>query len=87
MSFHVPVSKKAVAEAARKMLPSRNLFNPATLKSQILPLEEFSQGLYIASRPGKGTPIRFRTKADMLRALNAGEIGYDTPVDILDMKK
>ena len=87
MSFHVPVSKKAVREAAEKMLPSKNLFSPATLKTHILPLEEFAQGLYLASRPGKGQPVKFKTKADMLRALNAGEIKYDTPVDIEELNK
>jgi DNA-directed RNA polymerase beta' subunit len=82
-SFHVPVSKKAVREAVEKMLPSKNLFNPATLDVyEGVPVEEFAQGLYLASRPGKGTPVKFKTKADMLRALNAGEIKYDTPVDI-----
>ena len=86
MSFHVPVSKKAAQEAAEKMLPSRNLFNPATLQAHVLPLEEFAQGLYLASRPGKGKPVKFKTKADMLRALNAGEIKYDTPVDIEDLR-
>ena len=84
MTFHVPVSKKAVEEALEKMLPSKNLLSPATLKAQMLPNEEFAQGLYLATRMGKGQPIKFRTKADMLRALNNGEIKYDTPVEILE---
>lgn len=86
MTFHVPVSKKAVEEAVEKMLPSKNLLSPATLKAQMLPNEEFAQGLYFATRTPKGQPIKFRTKADMLRALNNGEIKYDTPIEILEDK-
>ena len=52
----------------------------------MLPAEEYAQGLYLASRMGKGQPIKFRTKADMLRALDNGEIKYDTPIEILDDK-
>ena len=84
MSFHVPVSRKAVEEAARRMLPSKNLLSPATLKTQITPPEEFAQGLYIASRPPKGKPIKFPSKEAMLQALNSGKITYDTPVEFPD---
>ena len=86
MTFHVPVSRKAVNEALEKMLPSKNLLSPATLKAQMLPNEEYAQGLFFATSPKKEPAVQFRTKADMLRALNAGEIGYDTPVEILDQR-
>lgn len=85
MSFHVPVSRKAVQEAAERMVPSKNLLNPATLKAYTgVPMEEFSQGLYLASRPPKGKPIKFPSKEAMLQALRQGKITYDTAVEIPD---
>ena len=82
MNFHVPVSRKAVQEAIDRMLPSKNLLNPATLRTHVLPVEEFSQGLYIASRPPKGKPIKFPSKEAALQALRAGKITYDTAIEI-----
>jgi len=82
MNFHVPVSRQAVKEAVERMLPSKNLLNPATLKTHVLPIEEFSQGLYIASRPPKGKPIKFPSKEAALQALRAGKITYDTAIEI-----
>lgn len=82
MNFHVPVSRQAVEEAVERMLPSKNLLNPATLKTHVLPIEEFSQGLYIASRPPKGKPIKFPSKEAALQALRAGKITYDTAIEI-----
>jgi DNA-directed RNA polymerase subunit beta' len=85
MSFHVPVSRKAVQEAAERMVPSKNLLNPATLKAYTgVPMEEFAQGLYLASRPPKGKPIKFPSKEAMLQALRQGKITYDTAVEIPD---
>lgn len=81
MSFHVPVSRKAVNEAIERMLPSKNLLSASTLKARMVPVEEFAQGLYIASRAPKGKPIKFASKEAMLQALNAGKITYDTPVE------
>ena len=81
MSFHVPVSRKAVNEAVERMLPSKNLLSASTLKARMVPVEEFAQGLYIASRAPKGKPIKFASKEAMLQALNAGKITYDTPVE------
>ena len=84
MSFHVPVSRKAVEEAVNKMLPSKNLLSPSTLRARMTPIEEFSQGLYIASRPPKGKPVKFPSKEAMLQALRQGKITYDTAVEIPD---
>lgn len=85
MSFHVPVSRKAVQEATERMVPSKNLLNPATLKAYTgVPVEEYAQGLYLASRPPKGKPIKFPSKEAMLQALRQGKITYDTAVEIPD---
>lgn len=84
-NLHTPVSKQAVQEVLRKMLPSRNLLSPKNMKAHYLPQAEFLQGLYLGTRVRTDQkPVRFRSTADMLKALRRGEIEYDTPVEILD---
>mgnify|MGYP005955327919 CR=1 FL=1 len=85
MNLHTPVSKQAVQNVIQKMLPSRNLLSPKNMKAHYLPQAEFLQGLYLGtrSRPDQ-KPVRFRSAAEMLKALRRGEIEYDTPVEILD---
>jgi DNA-directed RNA polymerase beta subunit len=82
MTTHVPVSKEAVRAIDEKMLPSRNLLSPIDMKAHFIPVAEFTQGLYLASRTRNEAPIRFKTKEDMMAALNRGEIKIDTPVVI-----
>lgn len=55
------------------------------MKAHYLPQAEFLQGLYLGtrSRPDQ-KPVRFRSAAEMLKALRRGEITYDTPVEIMD---
>lgn len=85
MNLHTPVSKQAVQSVIQKMLPSRNLLSPKNMKAHYLPQAEFLQGLYLGtrSRPDQ-KPVRFRSAAEMLKALRRGEITYDTPVEIMD---
>ena len=85
MNLHTPVSKQAVQNVVQKMLPSRNLLSPKNMKAHYLPQAEFLQGLYLGtrSRPDQ-KPVRFRSAAEMLKALRRGEITYDTPVEIMD---
>ena len=82
MTTHVPVSKEAVKAIDEKMLPSRNLLSPIDMKAHFIPVAEFTQGLYLASRTRNEAPIRFKTEEDMMAALNRGEIKIDTPVVI-----
>lgn len=85
MNLHTPVSKQAVQNVIQKMLPSRNLLSPKNMKAHYLPQAEFLQGLYLGtrSRPDQ-KPVRFRSAAEMLKALRRGEITYDTSVEIMD---
>lgn len=85
MNLHTPVSKQAVQNVIQKMLPSRNLLSPKNMKAHYLPQAEFLQGLYLGtrSRPDQ-KPVRYRSAAEMLKALRRGEITYDTPVEIMD---
>lgn len=85
MQLHVPVSQQAVKRVIENMLPSKNLRSVASGKTQFRPLGEFAQGLYLASRPGTGKPVRFKTREDAEKALRRGEIRVDTPIDIENM--
>lgn len=85
MNLHTPVSKQAVQNVIQKMLPSRNLLSPKNMKAHYLPQAEFLQGLYLGTRSRSDQkPVRFRSAAEMLKALRRGEITYDTPVEIMD---
>ena len=82
MTTHVPVSNEAIKAIDEHMLPSRNLLSPIDNKAHFIPRSEFAQGLYLASRTRNESPIRFRSKEDMMAALKRGEIKVDTPVII-----
>jgi DNA-directed RNA polymerase subunit beta' len=84
MSFHVPVSDKAVDQAKEKMMPSKNLFSLTDLKSvQHKPSKEMSMGLYQLTRePNDNPPQVFATVKEMKKALREGLIGINDPVVI-----
>jgi len=83
MSFHVPVSPRAVEEAKEKMLPSRNLLNVANFNVHYTPSMEYLLGLYKASKNKKrGSPVYFKSKQDVVDAFNRGDITIDTPIVI-----
>jgi DNA-directed RNA polymerase subunit beta' len=82
MSFHVPVSEDAVAQAKDKMLPSKNIRYAADFKAHYMPKNEYLHGLFMASKD-KGTQTRvFRSKADAIRAYKAGEININDNIII-----
>lgn len=85
MNFHVPASDKAVAEAAEKMLPSKNLFSTTDLRSpRYTPLMEMTLGLAKLTGPASNKKPRvFATKQDVIQAYRRGEIGATDPVQVL----
>ena len=85
MRLHVPSSNKAVQEAYERMLPSRNLLSAATFQAQPFIKNEFLYGLYLASkqRPDKDNAKVFRTKDDVIRAFNRGELSPTDTVKIV----
>lgn len=86
MSVHVPLSDGAVKQALERMLPSRNLYSPATFDPDVFaPNMEFVQGLHAlsAAHDAGRPPVVFETRADALAALKKGEIGPETPVHVL----
>jgi len=78
MHVHVPIMPKAVEEA-KKMLPSRNLFNPGTGAIMMAPSQESSIGLYFLSKSGKRTKKSFKNAEALSTSLEKGDI------DIQDM--
>lgn len=85
MNYHVPATDGAVRDAVEKMLPSKNLFSAATFKVMYLPQNEYTGGLYEATRGGdeKRPEQVFQTKADAIRAYQQGRIDGRTRVVIL----
>jgi DNA-directed RNA polymerase subunit beta' len=85
MRLHVPSSEKAVREAYERMLPSRNLLSAATFQAHPFIKNEFLYGLFLASkdRADKKNIKTFRTKDDVIRAFNRGELNANDTVKIV----
>lgn len=73
MAVFVPVSQEAVDEAKR-MLPSQNLFNPATGKVMYQPSNEGQLGLYLMTQMGKDVGKTFATQESLIAAADKGEV-------------
>lgn len=86
-NFHVVASDEAIKEADEKLLPSKNLLSAANFRAgHYAPTQELLGGIYEASKPTdkEKRPVTFATKKDALRAMYAGKINHDTPVEILE---
>ena len=84
MNFHVPVTDKAVEQAKRKMLPSKNLFSLTDLRSiRHAPAMELTLGLYQLTRPPTNKePRRYATTAEARKAYLRGEIELNDPITV-----
>ena len=85
MAVHVPLSLEAQAEARVLMLSSNNILAPANGEPIIVPTQDVVLGLYYATRerpdaPGRG--MRFSDVAEVERALAAGAITLQTPIEV-----
>ena len=85
MAVFVPVSQEAVDEAY-KMLPSKNLYNPATGRVMYQPSLEGQLGLYLMTAMGKKVKGSFANQKEVLAASEKGEIGVTDLVDVNGMK-
>lgn len=85
MRLHVPSSDAAVKEAYERMLPSRNLLSASNFQAHPFIKNEFLYGLFLASkdRADKKNVKTFRTKDDVIRAFNRGELNADDTVKIV----
>lgn len=67
VGMHVPVTEAARREALEKLLPSRNLLSPASLRVVPQPTLEMALGLYLMSLP-VGTPRKATSETEVVRA-------------------
>lgn len=85
MSMFVPITQEAMDEA-RKMMPSNNLFNPATGKVMFQPTLESALGLYKLSRVGKETGKKFAHAGEVVDALKKQSIDLSDVVHMGNVK-
>lgn len=78
MSVYLPADQKAVDEAYR-MLPSKNIFNEATLNPSHVPTMESRLGLHRLSLVGPGTGKSFSTEKDAANAAAQGKLHVNEP--------
>jgi DNA-directed RNA polymerase subunit beta' len=86
MNYHVPSTEEAAAEAAEKMLPSRNLFSAANFQAMYKPSQEYVGGLYESSArvDHSKQPVVFQNAAAAIRAYRDGRINVDRQVVIME---
>ena len=73
MAVFVPVSQDAVNEA-NKMLPSKNIYNPATGKVLYQPSLAGQLGVFLLTQFGKNTDKEYGSFADAMKAWRKGDI-------------
>ena len=87
VNLYVPVGQKAIDEVKDKMLPERNLLNVRGFQAHYLPIREYAQGVYLASRVKPGPAVKsFKTEGEAIQAYKRGEIGVDDPVRVVEKK-
>jgi len=79
--IHVPVSEEARKESLEKLLPSKNLLSVRDGSAMHAPTKETAYGVYLMSAP-KGTPVRFKSKEDVLQAHLQNKIKVNTAVTV-----
>ena len=81
MAVFVPVSQEAVDESY-KMMPSKNLFNPATGRVMYQPTLEGQLGLYLLTKWGKDVKKSYRNSKDALKDAKEGNISMSDVVQV-----
>ena len=81
MSVYVPDSEQAVQEAHR-MLPSKNIFNEATLSPSHVPTMESRLGLHRLSLVRKPTNLAFSSVGEALDAVATGKLHINDQVQL-----
>lgn len=80
-SAYVPASTKAVEEAY-KMIPSHNIFSPATGEVMYKPTQESLFGLYKLTEMKHSPAREFSDVAQAAKAVKEGKINFDTPINL-----
>jgi DNA-directed RNA polymerase subunit beta' len=89
MAVHVPLSKKAQAEARSRMLSTANLLDPSDGNPVIAPTLEIVMGCYymtIARDGRKGEGKLFSSGAEVELAYQAGVVDLHARIKVLDPK-
>ncbi len=83
MAVHVPLSKKAVAEARELMLATRNLLKPASGEPIVGPAKDMVLGCYYLTMerptPGDSRPV-FGDMEEVRLAYELGKVQLHTPI-------
>ena len=82
MGLHVPVSEEARNEALERMLPSKHLFSPKDDAPMHVPSKEAVHGIYLMTRPTKGTPKPYKSEAAAVAAYQAKLIDVNSPIAV-----
>ncbi|MAP23577.1 MAG: hypothetical protein CL582_21830 [Alteromonadaceae bacterium] len=85
MAVFVPISQEAVDETY-KMMPSKNLFSPATGKVMYQPTLEGQLGLYLLTRWGSKSKKKFKDPKDAISSAKSGETSMTDVVQVGGMK-
>ncbi len=83
MAVHIPLSRKAVEEARKLMLASRNILKPADGQPIIGPSKDMCMGTYYMTMDGAPTDEPLRPYADLDEVEMAyvlGKVGIHTPI-------
>ncbi|MBM3947292.1 MAG: DNA-directed RNA polymerase subunit beta', partial [SAR202 cluster bacterium] len=87
MAVHVPLSRKAVAEAKMVMLSSHNLLSPASGEPLVAPTLDLVLGCYYLTMPKAGAqhePKRYGSAEEAMIALDLGHLGLHDAMKVLD---
>ena len=83
MAVHVPLSPEAQIEATVLMMSSNNIMSPSNGTPITVPSQDIVLGCYYLTKPksgAKGAGRVFGTAADVLLALDAGDLETLTPI-------
>ncbi|MBN1262084.1 MAG: DNA-directed RNA polymerase subunit beta' [Anaerolineae bacterium] len=83
MAVHIPLSRKAVEEARKLMLASRNILKPADGQPIIGPSKDMCMGIYYMTmdgEPSAAPPRAFADLDEVEMAFALGQVGLHTPV-------
>jgi DNA-directed RNA polymerase subunit beta' len=90
MAVHVPLTQAAQMECWTLMLSARNLLNPANGGTIMFPSQDMVLGIYLLStlKPdGKGAGRMYSGINEVIMAVEAGALDWESPVKIKTPKK
>ena len=85
MAVHIPLSPEAQIEASTLMLAANNILSPAHGSPIAVPTQDMVLGMYYLTKQRRGTRgegKKFASVADVLIALEMGEVETQTPITL-----